>query len=293
MKIRRDGYDFDVLIYNNAIVSVRSALTFKNTIGFINDDNHASFDWKGRFFKFKWTKSVVFYWVEWLSCRLLSRVVVNSDYLRNRIITSYHAKPQKVFRLYKGVETPYRYPVRNNPYPVILFVKNDYRRAGLFVLADAMKKLNRKMKIIIVGTPPSADAEITGAFSTPLIECDIQGFLSQQAVYELMATSDIFCVPSLNEAFGVANIEAMRTGCAVITTNVGGIPEVTDHGKCAWEVAPGNVDQLADAIEDCLNNKTTHDMKIRDAYEYAGIFSIEKMFENFLLLLKPYEQVSN
>ena len=289
-RIYKQEYKFDVLVYNNAIISLYSAIASKNVIGFINDDNYVSAGLKLNIFRRHVLRSNLFFCFEWLAGRFLDKIVVNSDYLRNKIISVYHVKPEKIVKLYKAVEVKPERIIRNNPVPVILFVKNDFRRGGLQILANALRTLNKKFVCIIVGTPPSSDTEIKKWFNHPNLEIVLKGYQSQQAVYDLMRKADIFCVPSLREALGVSNIEAMRFGCSVVTTNTGGIPETTGHGACAWIVHPGDSIALANAIDTCLTNHIIRQKKIESAYVYSENFSVAKMIRNFLLILGDYER---
>lgn len=289
MEIYHAGFKFDILIYNNATIGLRSALGFSPVIGFINDDNNASVKFFRDFLKPRWLKSTVFSFTEWLAGKLVDKVVVNSDYMRTTLQQAYHIKPSKLFRLYKAVEVENFYQKRDNKVPVILFVKNDYKRGGLFILAEALKKLEFKTKCIVAGTDPSEADRILKLFESPIIEFELKGYQPQEIIYQLMRDADIFCVPSLKEALGVSNIEAMRLGCAVITTNAGGIPEVTDFGRCAFIAETGNADDLANVITKAVDDHVLREQKIYEAHLFSEKFSVQQMFTNFLSLIKEYE----
>ncbi len=289
MEIYRAGFKFDILIYNNAIIALRSALGFSPVIGFINDDNNASVKFFRDFLKPRWFKSTVFSFTEWLAGKLVDKVVVNSDYLSNTLQHAYHIKPTKLFRLYKAVEIENSYQKRENKIPVILFVKNDYKRGGLFILAEALKQLQFKTKCIVAGTDPSEAETISKLFESAEIEFELKGYQPQEVIYQLMREADFFCVPSLKEALGVSNIEAMRLGCAVITTNAGGIPEVTDYGRCAFIAEPGNAKDLAKVITTAVEDHVLREQKINEAHVFSEKFSVQQMFTNFLSLIKEYE----
>lgn len=293
MEIYNSGFRFDLLIYNNAIISLRSALTFSPVIGFINDDNNASVKFFRDFLKPRWIKSNVFFFTEWLAGKLLNKVIVNSDYLLKTVTKAYHIKPSKLVRLYKAVEIPNSYHTRENKIPVILFVKNDYKRGGLITLAEALKILKFKVKCIVAGTDTIEASAIRKLFENPEIDFELKGYQPPEMIYELMYEADIFCVPSLKEALGVSNIEAMRLGCSIITTNAGGIPEVTDHGKCAFITEAGNAKDLALKITTCIENQSLRDQKIKEAHAFSEKFTVQQMFVNFLSLIKEYAPANN
>lgn len=65
--------------------------------------------------------------------------------------------------------------------------------------------------------------------------CDHVFFLGKQEnVEELLAVSDLFYIPSGSETFGLAALEAMSCGVPVISSNVGGLPEVNIEGETGY-----------------------------------------------------------
>ena len=72
------------------------------------------------------------------------------------------------------------------------------------------------------------------------------GFFSE--VPRLLATLDLFVLPSRSEGFGRALAEAMAVGCPVIAAAVGGVPEVVRHGVDGLLVPPGDPRALAESI---------------------------------------------
>jgi L-malate glycosyltransferase len=76
--------------------------------------------------------------------------------------------------------------------------------------------------------------------------CDEVRFLGKQdAIEELLAICDLFLMPSENESFGLAALEAMACEVPVVSSNGGGIPEVNIHGVTGFTSNPGNVDEMA------------------------------------------------
>lgn len=80
-------------------------------------------------------------------------------------------------------------------------------------------------------------------------------FLGKHAsVDELLACADLFLLPSDNESFGLAALEAMASGAPVVASNAGGIPEVVTHGETGYLFDPGAVDEMAAAGVEILTD---------------------------------------
>lgn len=71
-------------------------------------------------------------------------------------------------------------------------------------------------------------------------------------VHEYLQASDIFVFPTENEAFGIALIEAMACGLPVITTAVGGVKDIVQHGENGLVVQAGDFGQLYGALDTLL-----------------------------------------
>ncbi len=67
----------------------------------------------------------------------------------------------------------------------------------------------------------------------------------REQVYETLGISDVLLMPSELESFGLAALEAMASEVVPITTNVGGVPEVVEHGKSGFLADVGDVETMA------------------------------------------------
>ena len=288
----RKSFAFDVLVYNNALVGLWSAYRFDSTVGMINDDNNLSASQQLSGSSSSGFKHIVFRWVEKLMARKCRSVLVNSEYLRESVAGAYQITEQKIHLLYKAVDIPSDLPALlplDSSAPVrVLFVKSDYQRGGLFTLIEALAQLPYRFILTIVG-PSSADREkiMARADHYSNLECVFLGKVPQQTITQQLQNTHIFCVPSYKEALGVANMEAMAQGVPVISTAVGGIPEVLDNGRCGWMVPPQNAPALAEAIEECISQPDLRAAKVAYAYNYVHRFSVSTMFEHFLNILAP------
>ena len=72
---------------------------------------------------------------------------------------------------------------------------------------------------------------------------------AQEDVIPLLSAADLFLLPSAQESFGLAALEAMACDVPVVASNVGGLPEVISHGVSGFLRDPGDLDGMAgDAI---------------------------------------------
>jgi glycosyltransferase involved in cell wall biosynthesis len=80
-------------------------------------------------------------------------------------------------------------------------------------------------------------------------------FLGERSdVPEILASSDLFVLPSLNEGLSIAMLEAMAVGVPVVATDVGGASDILITGQTGWLVPSGDPTALADAIGDALSH---------------------------------------
>ncbi|MEA1926999.1 MAG: glycosyltransferase [Candidatus Auribacterota bacterium] len=93
----------------------------------------------------------------------------------------------------------------------------------------------------------------------------------------VLNTLDIFVLPSWSEGFGRANLEAMAAGKPVISTRVGGIPEVVLDGETGILVEPYDPDAIARAIIKLALDKDLKTRMGREGIERAQLFSLDKM----------------
>ena len=71
---------------------------------------------------------------------------------------------------------------------------------------------------------------------------------AQEYLEDVLPLADLFLLPSEHESFGLAALEAMAAGVAVVATNEGGTREVIRHGENGFLHAPGDVDGMAASV---------------------------------------------
>jgi glycosyltransferase involved in cell wall biosynthesis len=86
----------------------------------------------------------------------------------------------------------------------------------------------------------------------------------QESVASYLSALDLYVHPSLKEAFGLAVVEAMAMGKAVVATTVGGLPEVVAEGETGLLVPPGDAESLAAAVVSLLEDKVRREQMGRN-----------------------------
>jgi N-acetyl-alpha-D-glucosaminyl L-malate synthase BshA len=81
---------------------------------------------------------------------------------------------------------------------------------------------------------------------------------SQEAVIPLLSAADVFLLPSAQESFGLAALEAMACGVPVVASNVGGLPEVIQQGRTGFLHAPDDLDGIAASAVALLDDEALH-----------------------------------
>ncbi len=101
----------------------------------------------------------------------------------------------------------------------------------------------------------------------------------REDVPELLAASDLFVLPSLNEGMGRAVVEAMAAGKAVIATDVGGVPDLVADGESGLMVEAESPEQLAGAIVMLLKDEDLRRKMGVEGKNRAEEYSIDAMLE--------------
>jgi N-acetyl-alpha-D-glucosaminyl L-malate synthase BshA len=87
------------------------------------------------------------------------------------------------------------------------------------------------------------------------IHNDVLFLGKQEQVAEKLAIADVLLLPSELESFGLAALEAMACEVVPVATNVGGMPEVVEHGKTGYLAPVGDVDAMAAYAVDILRDE--------------------------------------
>ena len=118
------------------------------------------------------------------------------------------------------------------------------------------------------------------------IESKVKFLGKSNQVYQILCYSDLFVLPSASESFGLAALEAMMMRVPVISTNVGGLPEVNIDGETGYLFDLGDVEGMAQKSIDLLNNEQKLESMKDKAYALAKRFDIEAVVNQYVSVYK-------
>ncbi len=110
------------------------------------------------------------------------------------------------------------------------------------------------------------------------------GALTGQSVYQEYAEAEIFCALSRSEALGNVFIEAQAAGCAVLGTEIGGIPEVVHDGVTGLLTEPDNPELTAGVLGMFLEDEKFRTQLADAAVEHARKFDWDGIAERYAAL---------
>lgn len=113
-----------------------------------------------------------------------------------------------------------------------------------------------------------------------------EGFQADPQKY--MSSSEVFVLASHKEPFGLVLIEAREVGCAIIATDVDGIPEALDYGESGMLVPPKAPDKLAEAIITMLCDEEMRQKYKHTAQQGLEFYKVERVAKE---TLKIYEEL--
>ncbi|HTN44703.1 MAG TPA: N-acetyl-alpha-D-glucosaminyl L-malate synthase BshA [Flavipsychrobacter sp.] len=118
-------------------------------------------------------------------------------------------------------------------------------------------------KLLMIGDGPERQnaEEICRTLS---ICNDIRFLGKQEQMDEILSITDLFVLPSQYESFGLSALEAMACGVPVISTNVGGLPEINKQGVTGFLSNVGDVEDMAMHALEILREDTTL-LRFKDA----------------------------
>lgn len=174
-----------------------------------------------------------------------------------------------------------------------IFMGSFDRRKGLLDLFGALEKMDDAVySLDLCGGYNSDDAELKEILETFCANhqhsVHNHGYVSSREKDSVFIRADVCVLPSYGEGLPVVLLEAMASGCAIITTNVGAITEIIEEGKNGIVLAPGDIEALRNALWFMINNKQQLKMMQRINYQESVKYGVETYIDRLCAILKLF-----
>jgi glycosyltransferase involved in cell wall biosynthesis len=163
--------------------------------------------------------------------------------------------------------------------PIVLFAGEVGERKGVYDLLAVIPRLVLKFPQVTVRFAGNGDLEkIRHTVKSLKIEehVELTDWVTSETLIDYYYESVLFVLPSYHEGLPMAILEAMACGLAVVSTRVGGIPELIREGENGFLIDPGDQGGLEEALSALLADPSRREQmgrnnieKIRDEYEMS------------------------
>lgn len=213
--------------------------------------------------------------LERFNVRRAPLVLTTSDYCRQKIGQHYGVPAAKIRLVPEGLDlTGWQRELNSSnraarENQTILCVARQYPRKHVADLLHAFALLRPRLpaaRLAIIGDGPEhgglrALAEQLDLGASALL----LGALPDHEVVTWYRRAAVFCLPSVQEGFGIVFLEAMAAGLPIVATRAAAVPEVVPDGRAGTLVAPGDVPALSAALAALLERPA-----LRAAYGEYG-----------------------
>lgn len=198
-----------------------------------------------------------------LTPRLIDSVIVPSESLKRQITARGYIDRGKVSVIPIGIEDDSRAMKSSEAARklrselnlsaetlIAVTVGRFVEQKGHAILIDALPDIVARIpnaRFLFLGDGPLAPVIRSRAAALGVLDYLIFGGMRDD-VMPALSGSDMMIHPSIEEPFGIALLEGMRSGLPIVASAVGGIPEVAGEGECMTLVEPRNPQALAKAV---------------------------------------------
>lgn len=198
--------------------------------------------------------------IDRLVWRSASAVIVNAEAIAKDLRSMRGTPGAKVHVVHNGLErkSPPRKKESTEGTFVIGCVARTDKAKGVICLFDAFAGLAKRypqIRLVLVGRGDAQDELVRRREASAIKDrIELTGFYSGD-IDALLASFDLYVFPSFQEGFPYSILEAMRAGCPIVATNVGGIPEAIRDSLEGLLVEPNSVAQLQASMERMILDK--------------------------------------
>ena len=157
---------------------------------------------------------------------------------------------------------------------LVMHVSNFRPVKRVDAVIDVFDRIRRRVpsRLLLVGDGPDLDGAVRRARDLGMGD-SVVPLGEQEQVVPLLSVADLFLLPSAQESFGLAALEAMACQVPVVASRVGGLPEVIEHGATGFLHDPDDLDGMAASGTALLTDPQRH-----RAVAAAGLAAVQQRF---------------
>lgn len=200
---------------------------------------------------------------------------------KKNIRTVYNFIDERVYRKMDGSHLKEEYGITEEK--VIIHVSNFRKIKRVQDVVFTFSKIRKilRAKLLLVGDGPEMPT-VMNLVQKLQLDRDVLFLGKQQNVEELYSMSDLMLLLSEKESFGLVLLEAMACGVPCIATDIGGIPEVIEHGVNGYLCEVGDIDLAADYAIKILRDANLHSRFVEKGLEKVNtMFSSERIVQQY------------
>jgi glycosyltransferase involved in cell wall biosynthesis len=226
-------------------------------------------------------------------------VICNSECTKKDIIELCAAAQKKVCVVYHGVgedfyrvtddkkisEVLAKYRIKRNY--IINVSRLDYNKnTTTLIKAFSLFKKDHDVRLVIVGKPGDRQEEVFKTVDKLGLTDNViyTGYIPGEDLVVLLSAAELFIYPTLYEGFGLPNLEALKCGVPVISSDIAAVREVA--ADAALLVDPHDPQELSGAMCKVISDRSLRDSLIAKGRERVKLFTWEKTAEKTLEVYK-------
>jgi glycosyltransferase involved in cell wall biosynthesis len=231
-----------------------------------------------------------------LGVKRATHIIATSQHTKDDLVKCLGIPEEKITIIYNGSDCRVFKPLDDKPLNgrFILYVGSERPRKNLGRLFEAFAELRPEfdgLKLVKVG-PVGRSRTYRQDTMRKLSYLEIAGdvvfvdYVPESDLASYYASAELLAYPSLHEGFGLPPLEAMCSGCPVVTSNTSSLPEVV--GDAGIMVSPTDTGGWVEAMRRVLTDNQLRDEMVRKGLEQSRKFSWDRTAQQTLEVYRRF-----
>lgn len=211
--------------------------------------------------------------------------VAISDIIKKTIVQYYAMDEKTIPVIYNGIDTS-RFLIKNEvkekQEKVLITIGSFKEQKNYFEMLDIVEHLSKNftLKLIVLGDGQLREA-IVGKIKEKRLENVVDLIGNTPRVEDYLQKADVYLCTSKYEGLPLSIIEAMAAGLPIVSTSVGGVPDIVISGENGYLYEQGNIPQAIDFISKLFANSELAEKMGKDSLEKSKKYDIKFCAEQY------------